>query len=291
MQPSKAAHEFRHDANSVFKAEGVPLIFGEILFDRFPDGRSLLGGAPFNVCGHLQRFGMFPRMLTRIGSDMPGEKISAILATEGFDLSGLQLDLERSTGEVIVSVCKNGEPSYDIPPDQAWDAIELRSFSDVSLLYSGTLALRRPGSVEAFLQWSNALSVPLFIDVNLRQSWWEADAVRQLAQQADCLKCNEEEFNILFGSTSPQEVVAENGLDFLALTRGGAGMQLLSQAEEYFVTPPDLPGVIVDTVGAGDSVSAVMIRGYLDQRDLQEIAMEAVDLAARMCRVSGGRLG
>ena len=37
-----------------------PLIFGEVLFDQFEDGSSVLGGAPFNVAWHLQAFGMQP---------------------------------------------------------------------------------------------------------------------------------------------------------------------------------------------------------------------------------------
>jgi len=31
-------------------------IFGEVLFDHFPDGSRVLGGAPFNVAWHLQAF-------------------------------------------------------------------------------------------------------------------------------------------------------------------------------------------------------------------------------------------
>jgi len=37
-----------------------PVLFGEILFDRFPDGREVLGGAPFNVAWHLRGFGLDP---------------------------------------------------------------------------------------------------------------------------------------------------------------------------------------------------------------------------------------
>ncbi|MGD9171680.1 MAG: carbohydrate kinase, partial [Candidatus Thiodiazotropha sp.] len=32
-------------------------IFGEVLFDCFPTGEQVLGGAPFNVAWHLQAFG------------------------------------------------------------------------------------------------------------------------------------------------------------------------------------------------------------------------------------------
>ena len=35
-------------------------VFGEVLFDVFPDGKQVLGGAPFNVAWHLQAFGIAP---------------------------------------------------------------------------------------------------------------------------------------------------------------------------------------------------------------------------------------
>ncbi len=33
------------------------VVFGEVLFDCFPSGEKLLGGAPFNVAYHLQALG------------------------------------------------------------------------------------------------------------------------------------------------------------------------------------------------------------------------------------------
>ena len=38
-------------------SRGRLCLFGEVLFDHFPDGKRVLGGAPFNVAWHLQAFG------------------------------------------------------------------------------------------------------------------------------------------------------------------------------------------------------------------------------------------
>ena len=51
------------------------LIFGEVLFDCFPEGRRVLGGAPFNVAWGLQGFGLRPRLLSAVGADAPGDEI------------------------------------------------------------------------------------------------------------------------------------------------------------------------------------------------------------------------
>ncbi len=54
-------------------------IFGEVLFDHFPDGSRVLGGAPFNVAWHLQAFGESPRFISRIGNDPAGLEIAALM--------------------------------------------------------------------------------------------------------------------------------------------------------------------------------------------------------------------
>ena len=46
-----------------------PVIFGEVLYDCFPEGEVVPGGAPFNVAWHLQGFGQNPLFLSRVGSD------------------------------------------------------------------------------------------------------------------------------------------------------------------------------------------------------------------------------
>ena len=43
--------------------------FGEIVFDCFPDGMQVIGGAPFNVAVHLARFGMDSMLMSAIGDD------------------------------------------------------------------------------------------------------------------------------------------------------------------------------------------------------------------------------
>ena len=58
--------------NNNKKNEAIPLIFGEVLFDVYPDGTEILGGAPFNVAWHLQGFGVSPLMISRVGKRIAG---------------------------------------------------------------------------------------------------------------------------------------------------------------------------------------------------------------------------
>ena len=98
-------------------------IFGEVLFDHFPDGTRVLGGAPFNVAWHLQAFGQSPHFISRVGNDSAGEAIRNAMHEWGMDTRGLQTDPARPTGRVEVSFV-DGEPTYDIVHPCAYDAIE-----------------------------------------------------------------------------------------------------------------------------------------------------------------------
>lgn len=109
------------------------VIFGEVLFDCFPDGKRVLGGAPFNVAWHCQAFGMKPLLISRVGNDTPGEEIQQAMADWGMTTAGLQLDLQHPSGVVDVQFVE-GEPVYSIVENSAWDFIDkpvCRNFSRI----------------------------------------------------------------------------------------------------------------------------------------------------------------
>lgn len=59
-------------------AEPSPqLIFGEVLFDVFPDGQRVLGGAPFNVAWNLHQLGEPVCFVGGIGNDPAGAAVQA----------------------------------------------------------------------------------------------------------------------------------------------------------------------------------------------------------------------
>ena len=111
-------------------------IFGEVLFDHFPDGKQVLGGAPFNVAWHLQAFTQPACFHSRIGIDAEGAQIKSAMEKWGMTTKYLQEDPERSTGMVNVMI-NNNEPAYDIVPHCAYDAIEPVSEAvDCLMIYS-----------------------------------------------------------------------------------------------------------------------------------------------------------
>ena len=86
------------------------IIFGEVLWDCFPDGRRVLGGAPFNVAWSLEGFGRKPLFVSSVGEDDDGLGIKSQMRAHGLSLAGLQTHPEVRTGEVHVTI-KDNEPS------------------------------------------------------------------------------------------------------------------------------------------------------------------------------------
>ncbi|MEZ5502447.1 MAG: PfkB family carbohydrate kinase [Halioglobus sp.] len=179
-------------------------VFGEVLFDEFPDGNRLLGGAPFNVAWHLQALGESPRLVSRVGDDARGDQVRAAMADWGLDTGFLQTDPRRPTGRVAVTIT-DGEPAYNIVPDCAYDHIETVSLPPGGLLYHGSLAARADASADTLRQLRAAGPRQVFIDVNLRPPWWRRAAVLQWLQGAHWVKLNSAELALLADATPSQD--------------------------------------------------------------------------------------
>jgi len=271
-----------------------PLIFGEVLFDHFPDGTSVLGGAPFNVAWHLQAFGGRPLLISRVGADEDGQAVRAAVRAWGMDESGLQEDPQRRTGSVDI-VMTDGEPHYTIPPNAAFDAIRpeaLPPLSSAALLYHGTLALRGTGSRAGFDTLRRFTGAPVFLDVNLRDPWWSIPETRRLVAAARWIKLNAEELDRLAPAGAniadrARTWIDTHGLDLVVVTLGAQGCIAVTTNGGTVAPPPPAAGRIVDPVGAGDAFSAVLILGLLRGWDLTETLTRAQSFASAIVERRG----
>jgi fructokinase len=269
----------------------VPIcVFGEVLFDRFPDGHSVLGGAPFNVAWHLSAFGEAPYFCSAVGDDEPGQRIREAMVDWGMDTGGLRTDPDHPTGEVAVTLA-GGEPSYAILPDRAYDHIrELRGGLHCDLLYHGTLALRGDVSAQTLDAVKAGQPKQVFLDVNLRDPWWDRDQVLALVGGADWIKLNRDELDLLGGSlttggdlTARAEAFREtHGLAGVILTLGGEGALGLTAGEPPVRVAPPADITVVDTVGAGDAFASVSILGIRHGWPLATTLSRAQAFAARI---------
>jgi fructokinase len=260
-------------------------IFGEVLFDHFPDGNRVLGGAPFNVAWHLQAFGQSPRLVSRIGRDPEGTQVRAAMEAWGLSTGDLQTDPQRPTGRVAVSFT-DGEPGYDIVADCAYDNIQPITAASCRLLYHGSLATRAAGSAGALRQLRACGPQTVFVDVNLRTPWWQAEALHELLQGAHWVKLNSDELALLAGkatSADPaRDFLRRYELRGLLVTRGARGAELLLANGERLQVAPVANNEVVDTVGAGDAFAAVMLLGLLNDWAMPVVLRRAQEFAGAL---------
>jgi len=273
------------------------IIFGEVLFDCFPDGNIVLGGAPFNVAWHLQAFGVSPLFISRIGDDSYGVTIREAMENWGMDLRGLQLDSEHPTGTVQVNFINN-EPHYEIIENSAYDFIKFSSLPSLpkdSILYHGTLVLRSQACVETLQKIKVDISPSIFLDINLRTPWWNLKTVELLLKEISWLKLNEEELSLIV----PQETNAENRIKYLfatfplnniTLTQGKAGaISFQSNGNQEQIIPSQATQ-IVDTVGAGDAFSSVLILGIVEGWDTTKTLVRAQEFSSAIVGIRGATI-
>lgn len=264
-------------------------VFGEVLFDHFPDGQQVLGGAPFNVARHLQAFGLAPHFISRVGNDDEGRQVHQAMLDWGMDTSGLQFDRRQPTGRVEVRF-DSGEPHYDIVAPVAWDRIVVPDpLPDCDLLYHGSLALRDPVSrrtAEALL--ANP-ACEVFVDVNLRAPWWRLDDVLATVARADWVKLNQDELNLLQADDGDRamQFLERHALLGLVVTRGADGAELLLRGGERLQVSPGGATEVVDTVGAGDAFASVLLLGLARGWPLQTVLQRAQEFASRIVGVRG----
>jgi fructokinase len=271
-----------------------PVIFGEVLYDHFPDGSVVLGGAPFNVAWHLQAFGIVPLLVSRVGDDALGHRILENMSSWGMDTTGVQLDPDHPTGTVEVTF-EQAEPRFEIVPDQAYDFIDgnrLPTAVTPALLYHGSLALRGPESRNAAGRLLAADEVPVFMDVNLRPPWWRRSQVLELMGRARWVKLNDSELlELETGAgdlqTRARKLQQELDLELVIVTLGEKGAMALGPDGAVKNVTPNTGGELVDSVGAGDAFSAMVIFGLLNGWELQMIMERAQMFASAIVGVRG----
>ncbi|HSV57588.1 MAG TPA: PfkB family carbohydrate kinase [Variovorax sp.] len=288
------------------------LVFGEALIDLFEQG-PVVGGAPFNVARHLQGLGLAACFVSRIGVDEGGTLIAGELARRGMSTAALQTDPIYPTGLVRVHQEAPGEHSFEIVADAAWDHIEAAALplahSEVvqaGWLYYGSLALRSPASHMAWQRLCIAHEGQRYMDLNWREGNVPRSKVLHALGAADVAKVNSDELAMLMRwhglqsraeamvlhvgetCTSIGDLLEPLSVARLIVTYGHGGYAAYDRRGQCIASGPGRTGVaLVDTVGAGDAFSSVVLAGFILGWKLPLALERANEFAAAVCEVRG----
>jgi fructokinase len=279
-------------------AEGAAvtiLVWGELLWDLFPDGAQL-GGAPANVAWHLGQLGARPRLVTRVGADDHGRAATARMAGAGVDVALIQVDGERATGVVEVAV-EAGEPRYRLVPGRAWERIacgdDVRAaLGDAAAIVFGTLAQRTDDGLAAWRELMAAAPAGCLrvCDPNLRPGHFDRRAIEAALAAADVVKLNDGEVAACqreLGLSDPVGWLLERGARLVAITHGARGSTLVT-ADQRVAIAGVASAAGGDNVGCGDAYLAVLVHGIVAGWPLARTGRLA---SAWACAVAGRRGG
>lgn len=273
---------------------------GEVLWDIFPDG-ARFGGAPANFACHAASLGAESWIASAVGADRDGEKARECLESHGVHCGTLTRDAVHPTGRVQVTLGRGGHPSYQIMPDAAWDHLPWSAplgvlAAKADAVCFGTLGQRSPTARETIQRFLTAMPAEALkiLDVNLRQDFYNAEILAASLELANAIKLNEEELPILArlfqipgddDASQLAHLAGTFGLRLAVLTLGARGAILFAGGLSDTYQPPAVP--VVDTVGAGDSFTAAVVTGFLQDLPLADINRHASAVAGFVCSSRG----
>jgi fructokinase len=277
---------------------------GELLWDVYPDGRTVAGGAPFNFAFHCHQLGHPAVIVSRVGDDDLGRALRARVRELGLTDEYIQTDPAHPTGTVQVTLDANAVPKYTITENVAWDFIEwderLEALGlQAAAICFGTLGQRYPTTHQTVTRLTtrraDAARAIRICDINLRPPFYDRASIEHSLCRCEWAKLNHDELVKLidlvplahFDEESPAfELRLTYDLGLVCVTRGSEGL-FFATAEEL-VSEPGVPARVVDTVGAGDAFTAAMVCLHLEGKPLRDCARFANHYAARVCEQPGG---
>jgi len=283
-------------------------VCGEVLIDILPTG-PVVGGGPANTAKALARLGHDVHFIDGISSDAYGQSARAELLRDGVNLD-LALTSDKPTCTATVSLDAKGVASYEFLIDgtatfdfhSSWLPDPYRFQPQV--LHIGTLVTVIEPGASALYDWAMQVAefAPIVFDPNIRPSvqpdrdLYEA-AVEKWAALSAVIKVSDDDLAWLFPNQSIDDVAnrwISDGVFLVVVTRGANG--LVGFTADGRVEVPGVKVDVVDTVGAGDTVGAIVVEamashGLVELRGdvLKEVLSRAAHAAAITCSRQGAQ--
>ena len=281
------------------KIQHTPAIcFGEVLWDVLPAGQQP-GGAPLNVAYHLSKLGVPTSIVSKIGNDRNGGKLSELMDSWGINRQMLQHDPYYPTSEVIAKMNNGNEVSYDIKFPVAWDFIQYSKsiagqLNPSTYLVYGSLSSRNDISRNTLIALLATDAIKVF-DINLRPPFINKDFLETLLLAANIVKFNEAELEmsqLLFGGYFSSEsdqvkfIQSHFNIPEIIVTKGEFGASYYKNDLSYHAWGTEVK--VKDTIGSGDSFLAAFIASHHLKNNPEVIIKNSVAMGAFIATKKGG---
>jgi fructokinase len=258
---------------------GQVWVVGEVLIDLIPEGvnrKPIVGGGPANTAKALAKLGINTQFIDGISTDQYGQMAKKELITAGLKLDYVKYS-DKPTCLATVSISDSGSASYEFVIentatfDFTSEWLPNPQTDRPSLLHVGTLAtVIEPGS-SVLVEWAQSVVkvAPIVFDPNIRPAVINDRAqyvaqVERWAAISSAVKVSDEDVRWLYPSLKIEQVVnnwLKKGPSLVVVTYGDKGLTGYRKSE--MVSAEAVKVKVVDTVGAGDTVGAVLVEAIV----------------------------
>ena len=285
-------------------------VVGEVLIDLIPDGterKAIVGGGPANTAKALAKLGIATQFIDGISSDKYGQ-----MALKELHKDNVKLDFahfsDKPTCLAIVSLSNTGSATYefviegtatfDFTPSWLPDPV----INKPSLLHIGTLVTAIEPAASILHKWASDLAkvAPIVFDPNIRPAVMDnrneyVKQVERWVSISNAVKVSDDDIYWLYPGEDLDKVTKrwlEMGPELIVVTFGYKGLAGYRENSKISVDAKKV--VVADTVGAGDTVGAILVEAIIED-GLDKLTNERLtlmlDRAARAAAITVSRSG
>jgi fructokinase len=289
---------------------GQVWVAGEVLIDLIPAGadrKLIVGGGPANTAKALSMLGVDTQFINGISSDVYGKMAKDELVSAGVKLDYVKYS-DKPTCLAIISLRDSGSASYEFVItntatfDFTLDWLPNPQTERPSLLYIGTLSTAIEPGASVLFQWAQSVAkvAPIVFDPNIRPAVISdrelyVKQVEKWVSISSAVKVSGEDIIWLYPSLEIEQVINNwltKGPSLIVITYGNQGLVGYREGEKVNVDAVKV--AVVDTVGAGDTVGAILVEAIVKEglSSLSGVRLEMMlKRAAKAAAITVSRTG
>jgi fructokinase len=285
-------------------------VCGEVVIDLIPDGterKAVVGGGPANTAKALAKLGITTQFIDGISTDKYGQMALGELQKDGVLLDFVKFS-DKPTCLAIVSLNSKGGATYEFVIDDtatfdfshSWlpNAVDKKPL----LLHIGTLVTAIEPAASVLFEWAKKVArvAPIVFDPNIRPAVMSdrneyVKQVERWVSISNAVKVSDDDIYWLYPGQDLDKVTKrwlEMGPELIVVTFGDKGLAGYRENSKISVDAKKV--VVADTVGAGDTVGAILVEAIIED-GLDKLTNERLSLmldrAARAAAITVSRSG
>ena len=237
-----------------------------------------LGGVGRNIAHNMALMGLDVKLLTAMGEDVYGNRITSSCTELGIDVSHALRVPDCATSTYLYIADETGEMALALSDMEVCDRITPAYLAANQQVLQNAQVIVADTNIpaETLVYLAENCTAPIFCDP---VSTIKAGKLRPVLNRIHTLKPNRLEAELLSGvpirekkdAEAASKALIEKGVQRVFLSMGADGVCAATPQEQLWL--PNLPGNMVNTTGCGDAFMAALVWAYMQDMTLRETAM------------------